>query len=569
MPRPEEGSQQQNLGLSYDIGKLKEAAIRRQSKAQGSSRQQRTHSSFENRNVSTSVESTKSLQQELNIKNDRIASLEVEVREKENKILSLENQSNPGGDVHKLEEELNNCNKSINRHLSFIDRLINDKKELAKQCEHLVEKLRTSESKFNKKLDALKATHQREILKQKEVEKSKREKWVKEQTRRIKEITMKGLEPEIQKIMDNHKVELEKAQEIQANTHDENLKRLQEDHQKKIDDLRVKLESEKQSALMEEVRKQKDYFRQMAEEEERSFHTKIKKLKDELAQERESHRQALQEQCLQADIEKRIALETSEQEHRLKLSEVQRDKEKSDARCEKEKLALREQFDIEKQNWEEMFIRKQKATLKTREEEFRDRLRTERDKQIDAIIDKFEAEIRRIETDAQEQADLRVNRLREKFNMQIRDVELSEQNCLDRYNKVRLKLAETLEECTTIKGVQKKIETELDRERQLTSKLLSEKDNVRQVIREEFTARIDSQENQIETLKAQLATIKTKNEAANGQWEDRYQEIQRHHEEELDAQRQELGLLREQYEAALRRADHAEELLIGQGGHEQ
>lgn len=153
--------------------------------------------------------------------------------------------------------------------------------------------------------------------------------------------------------------------------------------------------------------------------------------------------------------------------------------------------------------------------------------------------------------------------------MQIRDVELSEQNCLDRYNKVRLKLAETLEECTTIKGVQKKIETELDRERQLTSKLLSEKDNVRQVIREEFTARIDSQENQIETLKAQLATIKTKNEAANGQWEDRYQEIQRHHEEELDAQRQELGLLREQYEAALRRADHAEELLIGQGGHEQ
>lgn len=49
----------------------------------------------------------------------------MEVREKENKILSLENQSNPGGDVHKLEEELNNCNKSINRHLSFIDRYFN------------------------------------------------------------------------------------------------------------------------------------------------------------------------------------------------------------------------------------------------------------------------------------------------------------------------------------------------------------------------------------------------------------------------------------------------------------
>ena len=53
-----------------------------------------------------------------------------------------------------------------------------------------------------------------ELTKQKEVaiatEKLRRERWIAEQSKRIKEITVKGLEPEIQRLIAKHKAEVQK-----------------------------------------------------------------------------------------------------------------------------------------------------------------------------------------------------------------------------------------------------------------------------------------------------------------------------------------------------------------------
>ena len=52
------------------------------------------------------------------------------------------------------------------------------------------------------------------MKKQKEImeaaEKIRREKWIKEKTREIKEITVKGLEPDIQRLIAKHKAEIKK-----------------------------------------------------------------------------------------------------------------------------------------------------------------------------------------------------------------------------------------------------------------------------------------------------------------------------------------------------------------------
>ena len=47
---------------------------------------------------------------------------------------------------------------------------------------------------------------------------------------------------------------------------------------------------------------------------------------------------------------------------------------------------------IEKQAWEENYIRKQDAILLTKERELRERLRRERDMEIETVIQKLEAE---------------------------------------------------------------------------------------------------------------------------------------------------------------------------------
>jgi hypothetical protein len=50
-------------------------------------------------------------------------------------------------DITALEEEVAECNRTINRHLTFIDRLIKDKKELHSHSESLVAKLKATEAK--------------------------------------------------------------------------------------------------------------------------------------------------------------------------------------------------------------------------------------------------------------------------------------------------------------------------------------------------------------------------------------------------------------------------------------
>jgi len=43
-------------------------------------------------------------------------------------------------------------------------------------------------------------------------EKLRRDKWVKQQTKRIKEITVKGLEPQIHRMVEEHKKQLQRVQ---------------------------------------------------------------------------------------------------------------------------------------------------------------------------------------------------------------------------------------------------------------------------------------------------------------------------------------------------------------------
>jgi 5-azacytidine-induced protein 1 len=64
-----------------------------------------------------------------------------------------------------------------------------------------VEKLKSTESKYASRFKTMQEGRDVELARQKEIlaaaEKMRREKWVKEQTRKIKEMTIKGIEPEI------------------------------------------------------------------------------------------------------------------------------------------------------------------------------------------------------------------------------------------------------------------------------------------------------------------------------------------------------------------------------------
>ncbi|KAJ3001828.1 Centrosomal protein of 131 kDa, partial [Thoreauomyces humboldtii] len=105
----------------------------------------------------------------------------------------------------------------IKRHLAFIDKLLAEKEDLTKKCEVLTGDVKGLEKQFRDKSVILEEQHEKDLRQQRELwqaaEKIKRDKWIQEKTKAIKDQTIKGLEPEIQRMLSQHKVQIRQMEE--------------------------------------------------------------------------------------------------------------------------------------------------------------------------------------------------------------------------------------------------------------------------------------------------------------------------------------------------------------------
>ena len=102
--------------------------------------------------------------------------------------------------------------------LFLLFQLIDDKKLLSERCEQLVKELRELDKKYKTKFKTLEEKHTTEVSKLKQVsaaaDKLRREKWKADETQRIKEATVKSLEPEIQRIIAKGKAEVQRVKAL-------------------------------------------------------------------------------------------------------------------------------------------------------------------------------------------------------------------------------------------------------------------------------------------------------------------------------------------------------------------
>jgi 5-azacytidine-induced protein 1 len=114
--------------------------------------------------------------------------------------------------THERKLIVENNSTQNKRQLDFIDQLIKDKQTLAEQLTALAKKIETDEATKKKEIDELNSKHNVEMTSIRDkltaAEKLRREKWVEAKQKEIKELTVKGLEPEIARLIARHKQEL-------------------------------------------------------------------------------------------------------------------------------------------------------------------------------------------------------------------------------------------------------------------------------------------------------------------------------------------------------------------------
>ncbi|KAI4887013.1 hypothetical protein NFI96_027450 [Prochilodus magdalenae] len=456
--------------------------------------------------------------------------------------------------VKETEKELNHnfhlqkqqYEATIQRHLAFIDQLIDDKKALSERCEGVVAELKQVDQKYTKKISQMQEQHElvwqilgplcEEIKKLKELmsatEKIRREKWIDEKTKKIKEITVKGLEPEIQKLISKHKQELKKLRVLHEAELLQADERAAQRYVRQTEELRQQLEKEKDEQCQRERELAKQRFEKQLQEEENALQQQRRRLYKEVAEEKErlgqlaersvseltqrsasfSLFQPLDKTLQRAQLEElKTQLENnSSLATRTLREEMEKSREEQERRHQVEMKALRERLEIEKQTWEENYIKKEEAWLLSRERELKEEVRRGRDKEIELAIQRLEEDMSSTREECERAADNRVKRVREKYEAELRELERSERAAVEKQQEMKKRQTEMEGELLRLQTLLTQREQEVTDITQVRDKLAEERRSLAEVIRQEFAERLVVTEEENRRMKVEVAEVRAR-----------------------------------------------------------
>ncbi|XP_076652034.1 centrosomal protein dilatory [Halictus rubicundus] len=327
-------------------------------------------------------------------------------------------------------------------------------------------------------------------------EKIKRERWIEARTTKIKEMTVKGLEPELRSMTEQH------AEEIQGlrNAHmkelqDVELRVIRRSNQQ-LEQLRLELTASHERMVTNEKDILWSRYKVKIEEQESQFKDQQVKLMEELQAEREKFNKDLAKQ--NADWEVKL-----QRIHQQYQGELQAQKQLHL----NEKKALQESLKSEWEAWLADYKKQQTLKLQKAENSIRDECIRERDRQIELAIERLEKNSRETKVTLQQQFDCKLGSLKEKFDVDLQaavDNELlhkaqlmQAQDKLERTEVLLQKTERKLQECMN----------ELKRANERTKRLSSERDDAKKLVRQEIEGEKRDLEDKIASLYQEIAVI--------------------------------------------------------------
>ncbi|XP_030684324.1 centrosomal protein of 131 kDa isoform X3 [Nomascus leucogenys] len=462
-----------------------------------------------------------------------------------------------------LQRQREHYEATIQRHLAFIDQLIEDKKVLSEKCEAVVAELKQEDQRCTERVAQAQVQHELEIKKLKELmsatEKARREKWISEKTKKIKEVTVRGLEPEIQKLIARHKQEVRRLKSLHEAELLQSDERASQRCLRQAEELREQLEREKEALGQQERERARQRFQQHLEQEQWALQQQRQRLYSEVAEERERLGQQAARQRAELEELRQQLEESSSALTRTLKAEFEKGREEQERRHQMELKALKQQLELERQAWEAGCARKervspQEAWLLNREQELREEIRKGRDKEIELVIHRLEADMSLAKEESEKAAESRIKRLRDKYEAELSELEQSERKLQERCSELKGQIGEAEGENLRLQGLVRQKERALEDAQAVNEQLSSERSNLAQVIRQEFEDRLAASEEETRQAKAELAALQARQQLE-------LEEVHRRVKTALARKEEAVSSLRTQHEAAVKRADHLEELL--------
>ncbi|XP_078691966.1 centrosomal protein of 131 kDa-like [Branchiostoma floridae x Branchiostoma belcheri] len=470
---------------------------------------------------------------------------------------------------HRLQVQKEEYEATIKRHLGFIDQLIDDKKALGEKCERVVKELKDMDAKYSKRIKDMSDKHNEETQKIKDMhaaaEKLRREKWIDEKTKKIKEMTVKGLEPEIQRLIAKHKQEVKKIKAI----HEAELLEADERASRRFihqtEEIKEQMGREIESACNRERELAKQRYEKQAEQEEQGLQQQRRRLYAEVQEEKERIATQAAKQRSEIDRMKEQLEDTSSKAVETMRREYEKARDEQERRHAAEVKQLQDRLKVEKEAWEENYMKKQDTWLLQKERELKETVKRDRDKEIELVIQRLDEDASSQREEVERAAENRMKRMREKYEAEMRELERSERTAMDKYNDMKAELIEVEGENARLKGLLRQKEQELEDINKVKERLTQERNNMSEVIRQEFADRLVATEEENRRVKNEISEMRARHkmelDRITREKEEEMEEVHKRVKSAIVKKEDTVNQLRKQYEAAVKRADHLEGLL--------
>ena len=277
-----------------------------------------------------------------------------------------------------------------------VDRLLNDKTELTRRCELFSDELKAVERKYQMKIEEMEDHAAKELAKNKQnwiaTERLKREAWEKDKVKEIKDMTVKGLQPEVERILAERKQEKVRLEEQKTEALEEQRRELLSLAQQQLQELREQKHREMEAALDREREAHRQKVRDEFERFSRELQEERTKCAADLLAERRLREELIRQAAEGSEVKLREALAAERARLQSSLNEAGERLAEANRQHQDQLSQLEARLRAEAEGSHK--AQKEKARLETEEREasLRKELAAERDRQLEVVMDRLSRE---------------------------------------------------------------------------------------------------------------------------------------------------------------------------------
>ncbi|XP_017066693.1 centrosomal protein of 131 kDa [Drosophila eugracilis] len=372
----------------------------------------------------------------------------------------------------KLRDQKKHYEEVVTRHQGFIEQLLKDKGSLCEKVAALTRRLESQNQAWEHRLET-------ELARTKETtmagEKIRRERWVRENTKKIKELTVKGLEAEINKMTCNHQREVTELKRTHQMQLLDALEEARTKHEQIETGIRESCAQDREAIIEKERTAIRERFERQLEEEQRTHAEQRQKLTEEFAAERERLQTEVRQRENDHQAKRQEALREQEQELEQAKFEMQERMAKQEEKYQNRINTIEQQYQADFELWKTEHENKAKLAQAEKENAIRQHYRAERDRQLDELVVRMEADA----LQHTEEHDLKINRLKEKYEKDLVLAESVEKSLREKYAETRGKLAESDAQVRNSQAEVKQLQLELSHSKKMCGDIIMERDRLR------------------------------------------------------------------------------------------